>query len=82
MNTKREVAEILFPLYRAWHIACLDDYASKKTNDAERTLWMAVSNHPNLGLPTKITASIGRWCARQMKISITAQEWYSKHHVG
>jgi hypothetical protein len=70
------VAEKLLPLYKAWHIACLEDFRSTNTKSLEYDLWREVKKYPDHGLPVQITASIGRWCARQMKISITAQEWY------
>lgn len=76
--SNKEVAEILFPLYKTWHIACLKDFRSQKTMAAEHDLWIAVRDYPDRGLPTKITASVGRWCAKQMKLVLGKEEWYNQ----
>jgi len=67
---QRRVAVALLPRYNAWHAACVADPRSRITTSLERQLWNHVNAHSGLGLPTTITASIGRWVARVLKMRV------------
>lgn len=58
------VARVLLPRYNAWHVAAVARHDSLHALRLERTLWDHVNAHEGIDLPTKITASIGRWIAR------------------
>lgn len=72
---KAAIATELLPLYNSWHTACVKDYTSGDAYRLERALWNVVRAHhtadPNLKLPTTITASIGRWIARELNMKLT-----------
>lgn len=66
---KRKIAQELLPLYNTWHHEAVKAYDSPEALAAEQRLWHAVHRYPEAGLPVKITASIGRWVARVLKMS-------------
>lgn len=69
-DRKRTVAVALLSRYNAWHAACVADPRSRITTSLERQLWNHVNAHSGIGLPTTITASIGRWVAHVLKMRV------------
>jgi hypothetical protein len=63
---RRKIAETLLPLYNKWHMDCVKSPFEQGTADSEARLWEAVRANNLPGMPTTITAAVGRWIARQL----------------